>query len=89
MTVLVPAQAFNWLPQGATHVGKIAVRTRPWAALAGSFDVFKVSDVGTFVYKTDTDNEYPGWVPVEHVYRKDAPELFEIAHALSATAQEK
>ena len=56
-----PVAYFDWLPNGATHIGRIKVTTRPGGRLEMGAYVFKYDNEVLMVYKTDNDNEYPGW----------------------------
>ena len=56
-----PVALFKWLPEGATHIGRISVRTAAGGALAMTTRAFKYDSAVLKVYVTDNDNEYPGW----------------------------
>jgi hypothetical protein len=56
-----PAALFKWLPEGATHIGRISVRTGSGGSLAMTSHAFKYDSEILKVYVTDNDNEYPGW----------------------------
>ena len=63
-----PVELFKWLPEGATHIGRISVRTCAGGSLAMVTHAFKYDNEVLKVYVTDNDNEYPGW--------RDAKECF-------------
>jgi len=56
-----PVALFKWLPEGATHIGRISVRTAAGGSLAMTTYAFKYDSEVLKVYVTDNDNEYPGW----------------------------
>ena len=56
-----PVALFKWLPEGATHIGRISVRTSSGGSLAMTTHAFKYDNAVLKVYVTDNDNEYPGW----------------------------
>ena len=56
-----PVALFKWLPEGATHIGRISVRTSSGGSLAMTTHAFKYDSTVLKVYVTDNDNEYPGW----------------------------
>ncbi len=56
-----PVALFEWLPEGATHIGRISVRTEASGSLAMTTRAFKYDSAVLKVYVTDNDNEYPGW----------------------------
>jgi hypothetical protein len=56
-----PVALFKWLPEGATHIGRISVRTAAGGSLAMTTHAFKYDSAVLKVYFTDNDNEYPGW----------------------------
>ena len=56
-----PVALFKWLPEGATHIGRISVRTSSGGSLAMTAHAFKYDNAVLKVYVTDNDNEYPGW----------------------------
>lgn len=56
-----PVELFKWLPEGATHIGRISVRTAAGGSLAMTTHAFKYEGAVLKVYITDNDNEYPGW----------------------------
>jgi hypothetical protein len=56
-----PVALFKWLPEGATHIGRISVRTTAGGSLAMTTHAFKYEEAVLKVYITDNDNEYPGW----------------------------
>jgi hypothetical protein len=56
-----PVALFKWLPEGATHIGRISVRTSSGGSLAMTTHAFKYDSAVLKVYVTDNDNEYHGW----------------------------
>jgi hypothetical protein len=52
---------FDWLPEEATHIAQIKVKTRSGGRLEMGAYVFKYDNEVLMVYTTDNDNEYPGW----------------------------
>ena len=63
-----PVALFTWLPEGATHIGRISVRTCSGGSLAMSTHAFKYENGVLRVYVTDNDNEYPGWRDAKDVF---------------------
>ena len=63
-----PVALFTWLPEGATHIGRISVRTCSGGSLAMSTHAFKYENGVLRVYITDNDNEYPGWRDAKDVF---------------------
>ena len=56
-----PVAYFDWLPEEATHIAQIKVKTRSGGRLEMGAYVFKYDNEVLMVYTTDNDNEYPGW----------------------------
>ena len=56
-----PVAYFDWLPEGATHLGQLTVNVKSGGALKMRTYAFKYEDGVLMVYTTDNDNEYPGW----------------------------
>ena len=63
-----PVATFKWLPEGATHLGRISVRVCAGGSLAMNTHAFKYDNGVLKVYVTDNDNEYPGWRDAKNVF---------------------
>ena len=63
-----PVATFKWLPEGATHLGRISVRVCAGGSLAMQTHAFKYDNGVLKVYVTDNDNEYPGWRDAKNVF---------------------
>lgn len=56
------------LPKGTTHVSTLKCIVAPNGSLNISFNAFKYQNEVLMVYKTDSDNEYPGWRPAKDCF---------------------
>ena len=65
------------LPVGTTHISKMKAVRRAGGMLRVSFYAFKYVDGMLMVFYTDTENEYPQWVPASHKFNR-VPELFAV-----------
>ena len=58
------------LPRGTTHVSATKVTVRAGGICHASFYCFKYVNQVLMVYVTDSDNEYPQWIPADNVFNK-------------------
>ena len=58
------------LPQGTTHVSALNVTVRTGGMCFDSFYCFKYVNQVLMVYVTDSDNEYPQWIPATNRFNK-------------------
>ena len=77
-----PAQkpyAFDWLPEGATHLGRLTVNEQYGGVLEMRTHAFKYEGGVLMVYRTDNDNEYPEWIDATKVFVHTNFQVFPIA----------
>lgn len=77
-----PAQepyAFDWLPEGATHLGRLTVNVQYGGVLEMRTHAFKYEGGVLMVYRTDNDNEYPEWIDATKVFVHTNFQVFLIA----------
>ncbi len=85
-----PAQepyAFDWLPEGATHLGQLIVNVQYGGVLEMRTHAFKYEGGVLMVYRTDNDNEYPEWIDAARVFVHTNFQVFPIAPPQPAQEQ--
>ena len=58
------------LPQGTTHTSATKVTVGAGGICHARFYCFKYVNQVLMVYITDSDNEYPQWIPADNVFNK-------------------
>ena len=58
------------LPQGTTHTSATKVTVGAGGIYHARFYCFKYVNQELMVYVTDSDNEYPQWIPADNVFNK-------------------
>ncbi len=74
----VPPAWFDWMPKGATHIGKISVTVESGGRLLMRAHAFKYENDVLLVYSTDNDNEYPCWRNAGLVFKHTNFPVFKI-----------
>lgn len=58
------------LPRGTTHVSATKVTVGAGGICHARFYCFKYVNQVLMMYYTDSDNEYPQWVPASNIFNK-------------------